>query len=74
MENKEHSDRYEWNLKNWKTVKVPRGLSERIDAFVRSDDCYHLGLTSNSQVVAYALRQFLEVRESTRSPEHEPIR
>ena len=56
MENKEHSDRYEWNLKNWKTVKVPRGLSERIDKFLDSNDCYHLGLTSNSQVVAYALR------------------
>ena len=73
MEGKERSEEYKQNLKNWKTVKVPRGLSERIDKFLDSNDCYHLGLTSNSQVVAYALRQFLETKESARSPEHEPI-
>jgi len=48
------------NIEKWKTVKVPRGLSERIDEFVKSQEAYHLGLTSNSQVVAHALRQFLE--------------
>ena len=48
------------NSEKWKTVKVPRGLSERIDEFVKSQEAYHLGLTSNSQVVAHAIRQFLE--------------
>ena len=48
------------NIKKWKTVKVPKGLSERIDEFVKSPEAYHLGLTSNSQVVAHAIRPFLE--------------
>ena len=47
------------NIKKWKTVKVPKGLSERIDEFVKSPEAYHLGLTSNSQVVAHAIRWFL---------------
>ena len=54
-------------------MKVPKGLSERIDEFVGSKDAYRLGLTSNSQVVAHAIRQFLENRVSTKSSEHEPI-
>ena len=62
------------NIEKWKTVKVPKGLSERIDEFVISKDGYRLGLTSNSQVVAYAIRQFLENRVSTKSSEHEPIK
>jgi len=61
------------NSEKWKTVKVPKGLSERIDEFVESKDAYRLGLTSNSQVVAHAIRQFLENRVSTKSSEHEPI-
>tara|TARA_B100000029_G_scaffold306335_1_gene299224 strand:- start:320 stop:520 length:201 start_codon:yes stop_codon:yes gene_type:complete len=61
------------NSEKWKTVKVPKGLSERIDEFVGSKDAYRLGLTSNSQVVAHAIRQFLENRVSTKSSEHEPI-
>ena len=61
------------NSEKWKTVKVPKGLSERIDEFVRSKDAYRLGLTSNSQVVAHAIRQFLENRVSAKSSEHEPI-
>ena len=48
------------NNQKWKTVKVPKGLSERIDEFVKSQEAYRLGLTSNSQVVAYAIRQFLQ--------------
>ena len=62
------------NIEKWKTVKVPKGLSERIDEFVISKDGYRLGFTSNSQVVAYAIRQFLENRVSTKSSEHEPIK
>ena len=61
------------NTEIWKTVKVPKGLSERIDEFVKSQGAYHLGLTSNSQVVAHAIRQFLESKGSTKSLEHEPI-
>ena len=61
------------NIEKWKTVKVPKGLSERIDEFVGSKDAYRLGLTSNSQVVAHAIRQFLESNVSTKSSEHEPI-
>ena len=61
------------NIEKWKTVKVPKGLSERIDEFVGSKDAYRLGLTSNSQVVAHAIRQFLESYRSKKSPEHEPI-
>ena len=61
------------NSEKWKTVKVPKGLSERIDEFVGSKDAYRLGLTSNSQVVAHAIRQFLENRVSVKSSEHEPI-
>jgi len=61
------------NTEKWKTVKVPKGLSERIDVFVKSQGAYHLGLTSNSQVVAHAIRQFLESKGSAKSLEHEPI-
>jgi len=61
------------NTEKWKTVKVPKGLSERIDEFVKSQDAYHLGLTSNSQVVAHVIRQFLESKGSTKSLEHKPI-
>ena len=61
------------NTERWKTVKLPKGLSERIDEFVISKDAYRLGLTSNSQVVAHAIRQFLESKRSNKSPEHEPI-
>ncbi len=61
------------NSQKWKTVKVPKGLSERIDEFVGSKDAYRLGLTSNSQVVAHVIRQFFENRVSTKSSEHEPI-
>ena len=48
------------NIEKWKTVKVPKGLSERIDEFVGSQKAYRLGLMSNSQVVAYAIREFLQ--------------
>ena len=48
------------NTEKWKTVKVPRGLSERIDEFVDGQKAYRLGLMSNSQVVAYAIREFLQ--------------
>ena len=48
------------NNVKWKTVKVPRGLSERIDEFVDGQKAYRLGLMSNSQVVAYAIREFLQ--------------
>jgi len=61
------------NNVKWKTVKVPKGLSERIDEFVKSQDAYRLGLTSNSQVVAHAIRQFLESKGSGKALEHEPI-
>ena len=61
------------NIEKWKTVKVPKGLAERIDEFVGSKDAYRLGLTSNSQVVAHAIRQFLESKGSSKSTEHEPI-
>tara|TARA_B100000029_G_scaffold393633_1_gene391009 strand:+ start:460 stop:660 length:201 start_codon:yes stop_codon:yes gene_type:complete len=61
------------NAEKWKTVKLPKGLSERIDEFVSSKDAYRLGLTSNSQVVAHAIRQFLESKGSVKFAEHEPI-
>ena len=61
------------NIKKWKTVKLPKGLSERIDEFVKSQEAYHQGWTSNSQVVAHAIRQFLESKGSLKTPEHEPI-
>ena len=61
------------NNVKWKTVKVPKGLSERIDEFVKSQDAYRFGLTSNSQVVAHAIRQFLESKGSGKDLEHEPI-
>ena len=48
------------NIEKWKSVKVPKGLSERIDEFVDSQKAYRLGLMSNSQVVAYAIREFLQ--------------
>ena len=48
------------NIEKWKTVKVPKGLSERIDEFVSGQKAYRLGLMSNSQVVAYAIREFLQ--------------
>ncbi len=48
------------NMEKWKTVKVPKGLLERIDEFVDSQKAYRLGLMSNSQVVAYAIREFLQ--------------
>tara|TARA_B100000686_G_C16333496_1_gene734303 strand:- start:145 stop:396 length:252 start_codon:yes stop_codon:yes gene_type:complete len=48
------------NNEKWKSVKVPKGLSERIDEFVDSQKAYRLGLMSNSQVVAYAIREFLQ--------------
>jgi metal-responsive CopG/Arc/MetJ family transcriptional regulator len=61
------------NTKKWKTVKLPKGLSERVDEFVKSQEAYHQGWTSNSQVVAHAIRQFLESKGSLKTPEHEPI-
>ena len=61
------------NTEKWKTVKLPKGLSERIDEFVKSQEAYHQGWTSNSQVVAHAIRQFLESKGSLKTPEHEPI-
>ena len=76
------------NTEKWKTVKLPKGLSERVDEFVKSQEAYHQGWTSNSQVVAHAIRQFLEskgswktkdtqiimdVVENYETPEHEPI-
>ena len=61
------------NIEKWKTVKLPKGLSERIDEFVKSQEAYHQGWTSNSQVVAHAIRQFLESKGSLKTPEHEPI-
>ena len=61
------------NTEKWKTVKVPKGLSERVDEFVKSQEAYHQGWTSNSQVVAHAIRQFLESKGSLKTPEHEPI-
>ena len=48
------------NIEKWKSVKVPKGLSERIDEFVNSQKAYRLGLMSNSQVVAHAIREFLQ--------------
>ena len=47
-------------IEKWKTVKVPKGLLERIDEFVDSQKAYRLGLMSSSQVVAYAIREFLQ--------------
>ena len=61
------------NTEKWKTVKLPKGLSERVDEFVKSQEAYHQGWTSNSQVVAHAIRQFLESKGSLKPPEHEPI-
>ena len=61
------------NIEKWKTVKLPKGLSERVDEFVKSQEAYHQGWTSNSQVVAHAIRQFLESKGSLKNPEHEPI-
>ena len=61
------------NTEKWKTVKLPKGLSERVDEFVKSQEAYHQGWTSNSQVVAHAIRQFLESKGSLKTPEHEPI-
>ncbi len=61
------------NIEKWKTVKIPKGLSERIDEFVESQEAYRLGLTSHSQVVAHAIRQFLEGKRGWKAPEHEPI-
>tara|TARA_Y100000590_G_scaffold443452_1_gene572928 strand:- start:406 stop:606 length:201 start_codon:yes stop_codon:yes gene_type:complete len=61
------------NVGKWKTVKVPKGLSERIDEFVGSKNAYRLGLTSNSQVVAHAIREFLERKGTLNVQEHEPI-
>ena len=61
------------NTKKWKTVKLPKGLSERVDEFVKSQEAYHQGWTSNSQVVAHAIRQFLESKGTWKTPEHEPI-
>ena len=61
------------NTEKWKTVKLPKGLSERVDEFVKSQEAYHHGWTSNSQVVAHAIRQFLESKGSLKTPEHEPI-
>jgi len=61
------------NTKKWKTVKLPKGLSERVDEFVKSQEAYHQGWTSNSQVVAHAIRQFLESKGTLKTPEHEPI-
>ena len=61
------------NIEKWKTVKLPKGLSERVDEFVKSQEAYHQGWTSNSQVVAHAIRQFLESKGSLKTPEHEPI-
>jgi len=61
------------NTEKWKTVKLPKGLSERVDEFVKSQEAYHQGWTSNSQVVAHAIRQFLESKGSMKTPEHEPI-
>ena len=61
------------NTEKWKTVKLPKGLSERVDEFVKSQEAYHQGWTSNSQVVAHAIRQFLESKGTLKTPEHEPI-
>ena len=61
------------NTEKWKTVKLPKGLSERVDEFVKSQEAYHQGWTSNSQVVAHAIRQFLESKRTWKTPEHEPI-
>ena len=61
------------NVEKWKTVKLPKGLSERVDEFVKSQEAYHQGWTSNSQVVAHAIRQFLESKGTLKTPEHEPI-
>jgi metal-responsive CopG/Arc/MetJ family transcriptional regulator len=61
------------NTEKWKTVKLPKGLSERVDEFVKSQEAYHQGWTSKSQVVAHAIRQFLESKGSLKTPEHEPI-
>ena len=61
------------NIEKWKTVKLPKGLSERVDEFVKSQEAYHQGWTSNSQVVAHAIRQFLESKGTLKTPEHEPI-
>ena len=61
------------NIEKWKTVKLPKGLAERVDEFVKSQEAYHQGWTSNSQVVAHAIRQFLESKGSLKTPEHEPI-
>ncbi len=61
------------NTEKWKTVKLPKGLSERVDEFVKSQEAYNQGWTSNSQVVAHAIRQFLESKGSLKTPEHEPI-
>ena len=61
------------NIEKWKTVKLPKGLSERVDEFVKSQEAYHQGWTSNSQVVAHAIRQFLESKGSLKTSEHEPI-
>ena len=61
------------NIEKWKTVKLPKGLAERVDEIVKSQEAYHQGWTSNSQVVAHAIRQFLESKGSLKTPEHEPI-
>ena len=61
------------NIEKWKTVKLPKGVAERVDEFVKSQEAYHQGWTSNSQVVAHAIRQFLESKGSLKTPEHEPI-
>ena len=61
------------NIEKWKTVKLPKGLAERVDEFVKSQEAYRQGWTSNSQVVAHAIRQFLESKGSLKTPEHEPI-
>ena len=61
------------NIEKWKTVKLPKGLAERVDEFVKSQEAYHQGWTSNSQVVAHAIRQFLESKGTLKTPEHEPI-
>ena len=31
------------NTEKWKTVKLPKGLSERVDEFVKSQEAYHQG-------------------------------
>tara|TARA_B100001123_G_C14709561_1_gene788582 strand:- start:167 stop:421 length:255 start_codon:yes stop_codon:yes gene_type:complete len=48
------------NTEKWKTVKIPKGLSQSVDEFVNSQKAFRLGLMSNSQVVAYAVREFLK--------------